>query len=189
MLRADLVYAKRMAKPTKKHKSFFGQHSALIITLATTLVASILFLAFTLYFTTRSRSTIEIPPLKSQLAYVDGGDAVNQVANFYKQYIDPSTSGTFRSVLIKGYGDKNLSFYSQYYLHGFDPITCSSVMPAKVTASLVSTGPVAKVNAKEYFSDGTKLTINTTVVLSDKLAIDSVTCPGSKGNLPPISSL
>jgi len=178
-----------MARSSKKRKSFIRQHSILVIALASALLASTLFLALVQFITTRDKSNVAIPILKSKVAYVDGDSATDQVASFYKQYIDARSTTAFRTTLIEAAGDKNLSFYSQYYLHGFDPITCSSVMPSKVTTSLVSTGPVANVNAIEDFSDGTKLTIKATVVLNDKLAIDSITCPGAKGNLPPSSSL
>lgn len=122
---------------------------------------------------------------ESRLAYVDGTEATEEVANFYRQYIDPETSMDTRRTLLRGFGTDGLAFYSQYYQHGFDPITCSVFVPKAVTTSLVSTGPTATVNAVAEYTDGRKATIVTTVVLTDRLLIDSVTCPGSQGHLPP----
>lgn len=124
-------------------------------------------------------------PTKSKLAYVDGGDAVDQVDNFYHQYITNASKPDFQRLLISSYGNQNLVFYSEYYRHGFDPIICSTAVPTAVTASLVSTGPIARVKAVATYPDNTTATIMLRVVLDDKLSIDSMTCPGAKGNLPP----
>ena len=177
-----------MARPTKKRKSFIQQHKILMIVLASALLASSLILGGAQFHATHHNDNTGIPKLKSRLAYVDGNDAVDQVANFYRQFINPRTPTAIRPKLIEAAGDKNLVFYSQYYQHGFDPITCSTVMPTELTTSLVSTGPVAYVNAVAKLPDSSSLTIKVTVVLSDKLAIDSITCPGAKGDLPPVVS-
>lgn len=126
-----------------------------------------------------------MPSTTSRVPYVDGDDAAEQVGNFYRQYIASADKPEFQKILISGYGDQNLVFYDEYYQHGFDPITCSVAMPTKVTASLVSTGPVAVVNAFATYPDSTRATMKVRVTLSDKLGIDSITCPDPKGNLPP----
>lgn len=134
------------------------------------------------YETSRNHSSL---PTTSKLAYVDGNDAVEQVSNFYHQYLSETGKPDFQKHLISVVGDQNLVFYNDYYQHGFNPITCSTVTPTNVTASLVSTGPVATVKALATYPDHTTAAITAKVVLSDKLAIDSITCPGDKGNLPP----
>ncbi len=79
-------------------------------------------------------------------------------------------------------------FYSQYYRHGFDPIVCSEVMPTSVTATSVTPGPGATVTATAKYPDGTTANIGLTLVLNNKgFGIDTVTCPGNRGNLPPSS--
>ena len=128
---------------------------------------------------------VAMPVVKSKMAYVDGSEATNQVANFYRQYIKPGTTPAFQKFLIKSYGNGNLLFYTEYYRHGFDPIVCSTKMPAKVTTTLDSTGPVATVNAIAQYPDNSKENIVARVVLDDRgLNIDSIACPGVQGNLP-----
>jgi len=135
--------------------------------------------------TSRNHSSL---PTTSRLAHVDGNDAVDQVSNFYRQYLQNTAKPDIQKGLIGAYGDQNLAFYNDYYQHGFNPITCSTETPTSVTASLVSTGPVATVKALATYPDHTTAIITAKVVLSDKLAIDSITCPGDKGNLPPDST-
>ena len=63
-------------------------------------------------------------------------------------------------------------------------------MPVKVTASLAAAGPIAIVNATAEYPDNSKAAIIAKVVLSDEgMNIDSVTCPGDKGNLPRVDLL
>lgn len=121
------------------------------------------------------------PLPRHTIPYVDGEAAADQVENFYQQYLNPRTLS--KRMLVEGYGNKNLAFYYDYYQHGFDPIVCSTEVPVEVTASLVSTGPVAVVNALAKYTDGTKSNIVVRVVLNDGMEIDSITCPGDKGNL------
>lgn len=122
---------------------------------------------------------------KSKFAYVDGNGAVTQVSNFYRQYLADANKPDFQKKIVATYGSQNLAFYDSYYRHGFDPITCSATVPINVTASLISTGPVATVKALATYPDHTTATIVAKVVLTDALKVDSITCPGAKGNLPP----
>ncbi len=168
-----------MAKKVQKAKY---KYLPLLIVLGAVLVG---FLANQALYHIVPSSEPAMPPPHHVIPYVDGDVATQQVSNFYRQYINPNTKPEFRPRMIDGYGSKNLVFYDQYYQHGFDPIICSTVMPIKVTALLVSTGPVATVSAVAEYPDGTKSTIVTTVVLNGALQIDSITCPGDKGNLPP----
>ena len=60
------------------------------------------------------------------------------------------------------------------------------MLPVSVTTSLLSTGPTAVIGVRAEYPDNTSATIRVVAVLrSDGLKIDSVTCPGDKGNLPP----
>jgi hypothetical protein len=127
-------------------------------------------------------------PTQSKLAYVDGNDATDQVANFYRQYIALADEPDRQQKLIPVYGNENLTFYSRYYRHGFDPITCSTLRVSDVSASVIAPGPVAHVKAMLTYIDHSSAQIEAVVVLSDRLAIDSLTCPGAKGNLPPAES-
>jgi len=125
---------------------------------------------------------------KNKSGYVDGHDAVHQVSEFYRLYPAEANSETARKALVSAFGDDNLVFYSQYYQHGFDPMTCSTIMPTKVAASLISAGPVAIVKAHATYPDGMIQDITVRVTVNTGLAIDSITCPGKKGNLPPLTS-
>lgn len=138
-----------------------------------------------LWYRERSITNIPDPVFPNHtIPYVDGSTATDQVEAFYQQYLNPRTPA--RDKLIGLYGSHNLVFYSQYYQHGFNPITCSTVDPTKVVASLVSTGPVAHVKATASYANGATADILTTVVLNDNgIQIDSITCPGDKGNLFP----
>ena len=172
----------KKSKPTKrKHVPLI--YVLLLIALALALLARVI--GWPVYqAVTTQKEAIPIP--KSRTGFVDGSDATDQVANFYQQYINPSTNPDFQKVLVGAAGNKNLVFYSNYYQHGFDPITCSAAMPIKVTTALVSAGPVATVNAITEYSDNSKENIVARVVLDNQgLKIDSITCPGAKGNLPP----
>jgi hypothetical protein len=177
-----------MPKTTNKNQRGSRKHHALLAIVSAALLISLVILAWAAYRAQPPRDDIPLPVMSSKVPYVDGPDAVAQVANFYSQYIDAHNIQKvpgYHDKLIAAYGNSNLVFYSQYYDHGFDPITCSTVMPQKVTASLVATGPVATVNAVAEYPDDTKSTIIATVVLHDALQIDTITCPGAKGHLPP----
>jgi hypothetical protein len=134
-----------------------------------------------------------VSPLPSHtMPYVDGAVAAEHVGNFYRQYMSvpknsPAypTDAEYQNRMIEGYGSKNLEFYNEYYQHGFDPITCSTVMPTSADVSLASTGPVATVNVYASYPNGSKATIVATVVLNNEgMEIDSIACPDGKGNLP-----
>ena len=174
------------SKPAKrKHPPLL--YVLLLIALALALLARLI--GWPVYHALTAKN-VAIPFPKSRLAYVDGSDATEQVANFYRQYTKPGATPAFQKFLIKGYGTNNLLFYTEYYQHGFDPITCSTTMPTKVTVALVSTGPVATVNAVAEYSDNSKENIVARVVLDDQgLNIDSITCPAAKGNLAPGGAL
>lgn len=175
----------------KKLKTAKNRHIPLLIILAAAVLVSLAILGWAAYHAAPHNKTV-IPKLNSKIPYVDGPSATDQVANFYQQYIDQRLTAKFpdyHKTLIEGYGSRNLVFYNQYYRHGFDPIICSNVMPTKVTANLVSTGPVATVKASLEYPDKTNTTVTARVVLDDEgLQIDSLTCPGAKGNLPPASA-
>lgn len=123
-------------------------------------------------------------------SYITEKEARDQVNGFYAQYLNPKqdTPEDSRKAYISSYGTKNLAFYSQYYRHGFDPIVCSPIMPTSVTATNIKPGPGAAVTAVAKYPDGTTANIDLTLVLnSEGFGIDTVTCPGEKGNLLPNS--
>ena len=127
-------------------------------------------------------------PTENKPGYITADEARSQVNNFYQQYLHPKadTPDQSRQLYIRGYGDKNLVFYSQYYQHGFDPIVCSTIMPTSVTATSIQPGAGAVVNAKADYPDGSTATIVLTLVLNiEGFRIDSITCPGDKANLAP----
>jgi hypothetical protein len=167
---------KNQTSPSQKY------YLHIIITLAMLLVAVT---AWALH----ERQAGELPyPTTSRLAHIDGNDAVAQVANFYKQYLADASNATFQGRLVSTYGSQNLAFYDNYYQHGFDPITCSTTLPTSVSASLASTGPVAAITAHATYPDHTTANITVRVILTDRLEIDSITCPAPMGNLPPTTS-
>ncbi|HEX8182451.1 MAG TPA: hypothetical protein VF575_02505 [Candidatus Saccharimonadales bacterium] len=180
-----------MSKSAKNLKaSTAPRHKSLYIVLALAFVVSLLIVVWTQHTVSQKQVFKDTYVTQSRLAYVDGTDAAAHVASFYKQYIDPRTPAANKLKFIDAYGNKNLLFYSQYYLHGFDPITCSQDAPTDVSTSLASTGPVATVNVIPLSpdADGTTETITARVVLDEEgLSIDSITCPGNKANLPPNS--
>jgi hypothetical protein len=127
-------------------------------------------------------------PTKNTPGYITAEEARNQVNGFYEQYLNPrkDTPEKSRKAYVASYGTKNLVFYSEYYLHGFDPIMCSSAMPTSVVATKVQPGSGALVTAEATYPDGSTANINLTLVLnSEGFGIDTITCPGEKGNLPP----
>jgi len=125
------------------------------------------------------------PPNQTKAPYVDGNQATAHVANFYTEYIKFASRPDLQKNVVASFGDDNLVFYDQYYRHGFDPITCTTVTPVSVSASLISTGPVATVKVVEKYADHTTQTLTARVLVTTALRIDSITCPGAKGNLPP----
>ena len=168
----------------KKSKSTKHKHTTLIIILASALALSAIFLGWAVYDTRPPK--IKLGPLPNHtMPYVDGDAAVQQVESFYKNYTKPSLESK-KDKIIEIFGSDNLEFYYEYYRHGFDPITCSTSVPTKLSHSLRSTGPVATINTSAEYEDGSTATIQSRVVLSDDgMDVDSVSCPGEKGNLPP----
>lgn len=127
-------------------------------------------------------------PVQNTPGYITSDEARNQVNNFYQQYLHPKkeTPEASRETYIQNWGSSNLVFYSRYYRHGFDPIVCSSVMPTSVIATDVQSGAGAEVKAKATYPDGSTADIALTLVLNlEGFRIDTITCPGDKGNLPP----
>jgi len=125
-------------------------------------------------------------PSGNTAGYVLAEQAKGQVNNFYRQYIERYSEPQRLSTYIRVYGSNNLVFYNTYYQHGFDPITCSSLRPVGVTVTRAAPGTVATVYADLTYSDHSTSTIKATVLINnDGIKIDSITCPGSKGNLPP----
>jgi len=126
-------------------------------------------------------------PTQNTPGYITADAARDQVDNFYQQYLHPrkETPEASRRVYVSGYGSKNLMFYRNYYQHGFDPIVCSSVMPTSVTATSVKPGMGAEVTALAKYPDGSTADIVLTEVINiEGFKIDTITCPGDKGNLP-----
>ena len=121
------------------------------------------------------------------MPYIDGDEALRHVESFYHSYTlsNPKLAESKKKT-VEIFGSKNLEFYYAYYQHGFDPITCSVLMPNKITSRLDRTGPIALIKSIEEYADGSKQEIQNTVVLNnDGMEIDSVSCPGNKGNLLP----
>jgi len=127
-------------------------------------------------------------PKQNTPGYITAESARNQVNNFYQQYLQSreGDSDKWRNMLVSNYGDKNLVFYKTYYQHGFDPIVCSATMPTSVTVTDVKPGAGATVKAKAIYADGSTAAIDVTLVINaEGFRIDTITCPGDKGNLPP----
>jgi len=173
-----------MMHGTKKSKSNSTLRVTLVVSLLIIIVAVVgAFAAY--YIVDHKHNTVVIPPLKSKAGHVDASDAKDQVENFYRQYIS-TNSADFRTVLVRGYGSKNLVFYSEYYQHGFDPLVCSTAMPIKVSAVRAVSAAEATVNVVEEYADhSTNKLVATVVVNNEGLKIDSVTCSGNKGGLLP----
>ncbi len=119
--------------------------------------------------------------------YVDGEAAAEQVKIFYEAYTSSKPILALnKKQTVKNYGTNNLEFYYEYYQHGFDSVVCSTVMPTSITAVPASTGTVANVDVNVDYPDGSTARIKTTVILNDDgMQVDSINCPGDKGNLPP----
>lgn len=171
-----------MANKTQAPSTWHRYTSQIIIALVALLIAAASWATFE---ATKDHDSL---PTKSKMAYIDSNDAVDQVSNFYRQYLDNAAKPDIQKELVGAYGSQNLVFYNDYYQHGFNPITCSIDTPTNVTATLVSTGPVATVKALATYPDHSTATITAKVTLTDALKIDSITCPGTKGNLPPVSA-
>lgn len=127
-------------------------------------------------------------PKQNTPGFITAEAARDQVNNFYQQYLhskgqDPEK---WRNILVSNYGSKNLVFYKIYYQHGFDPITCSSTMPISVTATNIQPGPGATAKAEAIYTDGSTAIIDVTLVINTEgFKMDTITCPGDKGNLTP----
>ena len=172
---------------TKQRKEPNHLYVTLIATgLVATIIIGLLLVANYNATHKKSYSTATMP--NHTMPYVDGEEAKRSVDTFYREYTKPNRV-TSNEKLVELIGTKNLEFYNQYYQHGFDPIICSTEMPTKTDVSLSSTGPVAHVNVVASYPDKSIQTIKATVVLNDEgMDIDSITCPGDKGNLPPESN-
>ena len=169
-------------------KKKYQNKKPLILSLTAVAVVAIVsgFLGYSFGLNKHSNDT----PKQNIPGYVTSESARNQVNNFYLQYLNPKKESpdTFREMLVANYGDKNLIFYKTYYQHGFDPIVCSATMPTSVVATDVRPGPGASVKAKAVYTDGTTSVIDVTLVQNTEgFKIDTITCPGDKGNLPPRS--
>lgn len=162
------------------------------VSVTTTVVALIALVlgGFTGYLLAYQKYDPSKIPTENRPGYITADAARSQVNNFYKQYLNPKKESPeeARNVYISKYGDKNLVFYKNYYQHGFDPIVCSATMPISVTAKTIQPGAGAVVNAEARYPDGSTSDITLTLVLnSEGFRVDSITCPGDKGNLLPKS--
>lgn len=138
------------------------------------------------YYVGSKHSSIPKDPSGNTAGYVIAHQAREQVNNFYKQYIEDNNKPELRPLLLRGYGSNNLVFYNSYYQHGFDPITCSSLVPTAAAITRVLPGTVATVYADISYADHSTSIIKATVLINnDGIKIDSITCPGDKGNLTP----
>ena len=149
----------------------------------------ILFTASGLYIGCDRREAVTVRG--NSPGYVSADAARAHVESFYQQYIDPKKEDPegSRAAYVRSYGDRGLVFYSQYYRHGFDPIVCSSAMPTRVTATKIEPGWGARVVARAEYPDGHTADIAVTLAINiEGFKIDSITCPGSLGDLPPLSS-
>lgn len=120
--------------------------------------------------------------------YITAESARSHVDNFYQQYLHPKKESPeeSRDVYVSEYGSKNLVFYKAYYQHGFDPIVCSTVMPTSVAVTDIQPGAGANVVAEAEYPNGSTANIGLTLVINaEGFKIDSITCPGDKGNLLP----
>ena len=171
---------KNRQTPIKQSKSF-------VIIVAAAFIAIVLsgFIGYRLAY---QKYNPKNTAAENKPGYITSDAARSQVENFYQQYLNPKkeTPEESRKVYISSYGDKNLTFYNQYYQHGFDPIVCSPVMPTSITVASVVPGPGATVTARAKYPDGSTSDINVTLVINaEGFKIDSITCSGDKGNLPP----
>lgn len=165
------------------------QNKPLMVTLVVAVLAVVIG-GFAGYAIAHQKYDPNKTPSQNKPGYVTADAARDQVNNFYQQYLHPRKDKVeeSRNAFVSGYGDKNLMFYKNYYQHGFDPIVCSSTMPTSVAVKSVEPGAGAVVNAEAKYPDGTTANIVLTAVLNTEgFRIDSITCPGDKGNLPPQS--
>jgi hypothetical protein len=137
------------------------------------------------YYAGRQTHKINEDALQNRVGYIVDRQAAEHVDSFYRQYIKPTNTVYLQRKFLEGYGSKNLLFYSAYYQHGFDPIVCSAAMPVAITISRARSGPAGTVEVTAEYPDGSTATLTASVVIgNDGLKVDSVTCPGDKGNLP-----
>ena len=178
-----------MIRYMNKRNTTIAQNKLLTITLAVAIVCVSLG-GLVGYKLAHDRYSPSKTPSQNTPGYITEKEARDQVNGFYAQYLNPKQGAPedSRKAYIDSYGTKNLTFYSQYYQHGFDPIVCSPIMPTSVTATDVKPGPGATVTAAAKYPDGTTANIGLTLILNNEgFGIDTVTCPGDKGNLLPNS--
>lgn len=154
-----------------------------------TLIAAIVLSGFAGYSLAYEKYNPSKTPTQNTPGYITEDEASNQVNGFYEQYLSSKKNipeESRKANLIDSYGTKNLVFYSKYYQHGFDPIVCSVDMPTSVKATNVRPGPGALVTAEAKYPDASTANIDLTLVFNNAgFGIDTITCPGNKGNLPP----
>lgn len=169
---------------SKKQISLTRKHNSLLLVLVVVAVAIVFGVGG--YYLRSSEVNAYKDPSGNTAGYVIARQAEGQVKNFYRQYIKEYNNSKFLLRDVQGYGSDNLAFYNSYYQHGFNPITCSSLAPVAVNISKTTPGTVATVYADLEYSDHSTSTVKATVVINnDGIKIDSITCPGDKGNLPP----
>jgi hypothetical protein len=123
---------------------------------------------------------------KSLPGMVNLADATQFTKDFYDTYFKNVPVNNGQISTVQKYGTSNLEFYYNYYQHGFDPIVCAEATPTSVTAKGISTSNgVASVDITENYGSGGPVLIHAQVVFRDSLKIDSVSCTGNDGNLPP----
>jgi hypothetical protein len=165
---------------SKKRKRFNYKYGVLLF-----LASALIFGIGGYYLGSRGHNAYR-DPSGNQSGYVNAQPAKEQVYNFYRQYIEDNNKPELRPFLLRGYGSNNLVFYSTYYRHGFNPITCSSLAPTAVTVTRATPGTVATAYVELEYSDQSTSTIKATVLINNEgIRVDSITCPGDKGNLPP----
>ena len=176
-----------MIRKMKTKKKSIQKNQPFIITLVVALIATTLsgLVGYSLAY---GKYNPNKTPTQNTPGYITEEEARGQVKGFYEQYLHPrnGTPEGLRQALIHSYGTKNLTFYSRYYQHGFDPIVCSTVIPMGVKVKSVQPGAGALVKVEATYPDNSTANIDVTLVLNNEgFGIDTITCPGDKGNLPP----
>lgn len=152
-------------------------------TLLSTILATAVVFAVCGYMVGNHKTKNTTPSINTP-GYVTTNEARDEVSNFYEQYIVPGITPERKSVLLDGYGDKNLAFYVKHYQPGFEPLFCSTQVPTKVSVISAHGGPTGLVNATATFPDNTTETMTLELVLNRQgFKIDSIACAGSKANL------
>lgn len=171
----------------KAKKNSIQQNKHFIITLVIVLVAVTLS-GLTGYGIAYKKYNPNTIPTKNIPGHITAEEARNQVNGFYEQYLNPKKNNPeeSRQAYIASYGTKNLMFYSKYYKHGFDPIVCSTIMPKSVKIKNVQPGAGALVKVEATYPDNSTASIDLSLVLNNEgFGIDTITCSGDKGSLPP----